>query len=120
MKQRVKAALLSIAVFPGAGHFYAKKHRAGALFAVIAALCVCWLVVIADDLVREMLAGISSGRWGASIGELEAVLRQLWVTSYLERMQVPGWGLIATWLVSTLDAWRVGHALDAATPTASP
>lgn len=106
-----KAVFVNFFVFPGAGYFVLKKRVRGAVSALIVATCLGFVLFEAQvkaDIVAEK---INSGAIPMSLASMTSELRL--VPSPLSRSkQIFIYALLATtWVLSTLDCFRVGRRL---------
>jgi len=115
MKKSTKAVLLSAFVFPGAGHFFLKKHIAGIVLsgAAFAAL----YVVIANLVERaQQIAGkLQSGEIRMDIAEITDLVSRQPMGTEDQSAGIATAVLIIAWLGSIADSYRVGHMQDKGT-----
>ena len=108
MSNRKKAVLLSALVYPGAGHFILKKY------AVCVALVVAFsvpLVLVINEIMtktRQIAEQISNGEITSDLTAItEAVLN---LTSGNEALSINISIMTIVWVISILDAYRVGKS----------
>lgn len=117
MKKSTKSVLLSMFVFPGAGHFFLKKYVAGLFFSVGAAAATYAIVSSAVKTALEMVGNIQTGSIPLDL-EIGSLLELL---SHSQQSYASGndgsthiamivWCLF--WLGAILDSFRIGHLLD--------
>ncbi len=112
MNKSNKAALFSALVFPGAGHFFLKRHVSGAVIAC-AALGGLYLI-IANMLERaqEIADKILSGEVGLDIATITELVSQQSASNDSQLLDIAGAVLIISWLIGIADSYRVGRAQD--------
>jgi len=77
MNKSNKAALFSALVFPGAGHFFLKRHISGAVIACAALVALYLIIANLLERAREIADKILSGEVGLDIATImELVSRQ--------------------------------------------
>ena len=111
MKKPVKAALLSALVFPGAGQLLLKRYYSCAFFAAFS--CV-GLYLLFNDLfnrAQEILEKIQSGEVSPDIASITNVVQQQSANT-MESLSPALMILLISWLVSVVEAYRVGYKLE--------
>ena len=110
MNKPLKAALFSALIFPGLGQLLLKKYFSAAFFAFFA--CVTLYILFSDLLSRaqEILDKIQAGEVAADLASItELVHQQSAATmSFSPALTL----LLITWLVSIIEAYRVGRKLE--------
>lgn len=112
MKQSLKAALLSALLIPGAGQIILKRYISGAFYALVALISLSVIVAevlklahgISDHINSDAMQATSSGFIGAVSAGFKVADMTLINTSFVVFLFI--------WLVSILDAYRVGNQLD--------
>lgn len=112
MKESVKAALWSIFIFPGSGHFYLKKPLVGTFAAgmTIAAL----VVILAKMMERasQIADKIVTGEVPLDLAVItELVSKQSEMDQSLG-VEMASYALLAIWVVAAIDAYRLGRIKD--------
>jgi TM2 domain-containing membrane protein YozV len=103
-----KAACLSAFVFPGSGHFFLKCHLRGILFATIAAIGLFLIMQSAFAIAWDIAQDIEHGKIPFNISSIRSVVQKA-MTIYNEpSLMMAKSAIIASWSVSTIDAYRVG------------
>lgn len=105
MRQAVKAALLSGLVFPGTGQLGLKRIARGMAFMGSALVC---LVMLVTATVHELMPSLENLD-PSDPNAIAALAGQSGQTS-MDSLYVAL--LLVCWLWSTLDAFRLGWALD--------
>ena len=116
MNHSLKGALWSALVLPGLGQLLLKRYISGVVFVLISitALVVILLKVfnIASSITNQILQTSAQLDMPAVIGAIS----QSTMISDTHTMNIAFVIFLVTWLVSTLDAYRIGDQLDKKTP----
>jgi len=106
----LRAALLSALVFPGCGHFLLKSYLIGALLAGTAIACLYFLFSNILEIAEGISAKIQTGEIALDVAQItQAITRQL-AGSSTEQINASTYILLACWLVSIVDSYRVGRS----------
>lgn len=111
MKKSLKAALFCALIFPGAGQLLLKRYFSAAFFASFG--CVGLYLLFSDLLVRaqEIVEKVQSGEVSADLATITALVHQQSANA-MESLSPALTILAITWLVSVVEAYRVGCQLD--------
>lgn len=112
MKKSVKAALLSGLVFPGAGHFSLKRYQRGFIFFAPALLAVFLLVQQALDKAYAIVEQIERGRVALDAEAISRLISEPPGGQQLLVSNIATWMLVACWLLSMVDSFRLGKQAD--------
>ncbi len=112
MKNSLKAALLSALIVPGAGHIMLKRYFSGGLFALVSIIALFIIVakilklssVIVEKINNDALDSTSNGLIGIISNSMVEANTGVMNTAFLIYLGV--------WLLSVLDAYRVGDIAD--------
>jgi len=111
MKKSFKAALFSAFIFPGSGQLLLKKYPSAAFFALFAST---GLYLLFNDLfsrAQQILEKVQRGEIAADLVTIiELVHQQL--ANTMESLSPALTILLITWLVSVVEAYRVGLKLE--------
>ena len=109
MNKSMKAALLSAFVFPGAGHFFLKKHIAGTVLAG-AAFTSLWLV-ISDAVERALQISekIQRGEVQLDIAAITELVTKQPTGNEAQLLNIASAVFFISWLIGIVDSYRVGH-----------
>ena len=111
MKKSVKAALFSAFIFPGAGQLLLKKYISAVYFAIFASIGLYLLFSNLLTRTQAILDKVQSGEISADIGVITAELHQQ--TASIAGSLSPALViLLVAWLVSVVEAYRVGSKDD--------
>ena len=112
MTNAAKAALWSIFVFPGSGHFVLKKPVSGTVIVGLSLVALTIIVIEAVERAMQIVDKILNGEIAldplviaeqVSMQSAQADSQLLSIASYL---------LIAVWIISAIDAYRIGRIKD--------
>jgi TM2 domain-containing membrane protein YozV len=112
MNKSLKAALISALVFPGFGHFLLKKPIQGILLAVLAALCLYFLLASIYDLAQQLSLQIQQGQIAMDLGSINQALSQQALQHEASNINMPSLLLITLWLIGIFDSYRIGAEQD--------
>jgi hypothetical protein len=112
MKKSMKAVLLSAFVFPGAGHFFLKKHLTGTVLAGSAFISLYLVVSKTVERALQIFEKIQLGEVPPDITTItELVTRQSTGTD-AKLLNIASAVLIISLLIGLIDSYRVGRAQD--------
>lgn len=100
MKQAIKATLLSGLVFPGLGQIALKSYARGLAFLAVALACAISLVKTTVNAVMTSMAMLEQGASNTA------------TQAQAEGSGVALWVFALCWLLSLLDAYRLGADKD--------
>lgn len=107
MSRSTTAALISLLVFPGAGHLYLKRRMRALAFIVPTAVAAVYFVVDATRRATDMANQIMSGSMGMDPAAIAAKLEQAGPTSFL--VDLATYVMLACWIAAAVDAWLLGR-----------
>lgn len=109
MKKSTVAVLLSLFVFPGAGHLYLKRRLRALAFLAPAAVAALYVinqaVVAANRIVDQILAGTASMDPATMAAQIEQSGGNTLAANLASAV------MLICWLGSALDAWRLAREL---------
>lgn len=110
MKSAVKAALWSIFIFPGSGHFVLKKPISGT---VIAGISLAALTVVVIEAVERAMQIVDKVITGEIPLDPLVIAEQVSMQSNQSQMLHNAWYvLIIVWVFAAIDAYRRGRIQD--------
>ena len=112
MKNSLKAALLSALVLPGAGQIVLKRYFSGAVFALISMVALSVIMAKIIKLSTVIISKINSGALDQSSNGLIGILSNSMVEVNTGVMNTAFLIYLGVWIVSILDAYRVGELVD--------
>jgi hypothetical protein len=110
MNKSMKAALLSALVFPGAGHFYLKKHLVGIILTAAALTSLAVVISQALERAQKIAEKIQSGDIPLDIAMISELVSEPPTGSEANLLNIASAVLIITWLIGIIDAYRIGRA----------
>ena len=112
MNKSSKAVSLSAFVFPGAGHFFLKKHAVGAILAG-AAMTTLYLIG-ATVIVRaqQIAQQIQSGEVPLDIAAIAQLLSGQTTGIETQSLNLATAVFTVTWLVGIVDSYRIARQKD--------
>ena len=109
MKRSTKAALLSALVFPGAGHFYLKRHIVGIVLTGAALASISLIVSEAIDRAMRIAGEIQLGEGAVDVAAITELLSNQ-ASDAGPLMDIATAVLIGAWFIGIVDAYRLGRA----------
>lgn len=110
MTKPLKAALFSLLLFPGVGQLLLKKYLSALFFASFACIGLYLLFSNLFSRVNEILEQVQSGEVAGDIATITALVQQqseAATSSFSPALTI----LLITWLVSGVEAYRIGRKL---------
>jgi TM2 domain-containing membrane protein YozV len=107
MNKPIKAALFSALIFPGAGQLLLKKYVSATYFAVFAGVGLYFLFSNLMSKAQNIIDKIQLGEASADLATILELVNQQSATS-LDSLSPALIILSVTWLVSVVEAYRVG------------
>lgn len=108
MSRSTNAVLLSVLVFPGAGHIYLKRRRRALLFIVPTLTAATYFGMDLFKRASVIANEIMSGSMGMDPAAFAARVQPTDPTPFL--ISVAVYVLIACWTGAAIDAWLLGRA----------
>ena len=112
MKKSVKAALYSGLLFPGTGHFSLGRYPRGMLFFMPAFISFIFLVHNALSKAYAIVERIERNELPQDPQAIALLISADPGESELLLLRIVTWTLIACWLGSIIDAYRLGKTAD--------
>jgi TM2 domain-containing membrane protein YozV len=112
MKKAATAALWSIFVFPGSGHFVLKKPISGTVIVSLSLVALTVIVVKAVERAMLIVDKVISGEIPLDplvIAE-QVSIQSAQADSQL--LSIATYGLIVVWIFAAIDAYRIGRIKD--------
>jgi uncharacterized membrane protein (UPF0136 family) len=111
MSKAIKAALLSAFLFPGAGHFFLKKHLVGSLLAGAAFGSLYFVLSRVVERALQITEKIQSGEVQPDIAVISELISKQTTGTDARLLSVASTVLIISWLLGVIDSYRVGRIL---------
>ena len=115
MNHSLKAALWSALVLPGLGHVMLKRYIVGGLFALISLSALSVIVVKVFNISHTIVEQINQGSVQADMAGVIEIISQSSVLNDTNTMNIAFIIYLIIWLLSILDAYRIGDSLDKST-----
>lgn len=112
MKKPVKAALWSIFILPGSGHFYLKKPVMGS---VIVAIVCAGLSVVVFEIVERAMKIVDKILLGEIPYDPFIIAEMVSKQSESENSQWLDYAwyvLVSIWIIAAIDAYRLARVID--------
>ena len=97
----MKAILLSALVFPGAGHFYLKKHLAGSAFACVAFVALTIVLVQAVVTALQIARRIQSGDVQLDVATIAELVSNHTAGNEVQLASIATMVLFMSWIIGT-------------------
>jgi TM2 domain-containing membrane protein YozV len=107
MNKPVKAALFSALIFPGAGQLLLKKYLSACYFAAFASVGLFLLLSNLMARAQDIIDKVQSGEVAADLATIAELVHQQ-SASATESLNPALIILLVTWLVSVVEAYRIG------------
>jgi len=112
MKKSTKAALLSAFVFPGAGHYFLKKHIPGIVLSGTAFAALYVVIANVVEMAQQIAVKLQSGEIRMDIAEIADLVSRQPMGAEAQSTDIATAVLIIAWLGGIADSYRVGHMQD--------
>lgn len=112
MRKSIKAALFSILLFPGAGHFSLKRYRRGMIFFIPALLILLFLINYSINKAYQIADQIMSGNIPLDPESVSNLISQSPTGAELFRLQTAMWVMAICWIIGAIDSIRLGYIAD--------
>ena len=111
-----RAAILSAAIYPGAGLFFLRHYLRGCIFAIPATLIIILLFKNLFDtavaLNKQLATEAAKGNYAIDLGHLWSSLHaSLFNSPYWDQGK---WILLASWILSIISSYFAGKKMDIA------
>ena len=108
MNKAIKAALLSALVFPGAGQFYLKRYWRGLLMMLITIVGLAVIIIKATTAALDRLQALQGTGTAFDINAISSLAEQSSANMLSDNTIILVF-LVACWIFSVLDAYRIGR-----------
>ena len=109
MSKSTKAVLLSALVFPGAGHFFLKKHISAVVLMSAALGSLYYLVTTAVERALQITEKIQSGEVQLDVAEITELVSKQLTGAEAQMQNIATAVLLISWLVGIFDSYRVAR-----------
>jgi len=108
MNKATKALLLSLFILPGAGHFFLKKYRIGALLASISLIAVYHLMSVAISNALQITEQIQMGQLQPDVATITALITKQSAAN-AQSLDVAMMSIVICWVIGIVDSYRLGR-----------
>ena len=108
----MKAALLSALVFPGAGHFFLKKHIRGIILTCASVASLYFLISGIVERALHIADKINRGEVQLDVAAIMELVSAQPTGTEAQLINSASAFLILVWLIGIVDAYRVGRIQD--------
>jgi len=112
MKSSNKALLLSVLVFPGAGHYSLKKYRHSAAIASAAIFCLYIVFSKLMEKAQVIAEKIQAGEIALDVNAISAELHNHAFSGDIQQINYALAVLIFVWIFGIFDSYRLGLKRD--------
>jgi len=112
MKLSTKAALWSAFAIPGAGQLILKRYLSGSIFIIISVISLTVIIVKLFDFAYSLANQISSDAVKLDMAGTIGVLGNSIVDAKVHIISIAVLVFFVTWIVSIVDAYRIGDSMD--------
>ena len=112
MSKSIQAVLLSALVFPGAGHFFLKKHVLGCVLAVISGICLYLLLSTVFGISSEINTKIQTGEMVFDTQVINDTVREKLTGGGYEYLGTSALIFIICWIIGVIDSFKAGRLQD--------
>jgi hypothetical protein len=109
MNNSMKAALLSAFIFPGAGHFFLKKHVSGAALVATAFAALYLIISNAVERALQIAEKIQSGEVQLDVAAIAELVSKQPTGTGTQVLNIATAVLFISWLIGIVDSYRVGR-----------
>lgn len=109
MTTSMKAALLSALVFPGAGHFFLKRHLHGVALVSATIASLYFLISGAVERALQITGKIQQGEVPLDLVAITELVSAQPTGIEAQRFDIASAVLLIAWLIGIIDSYRVGR-----------
>jgi GNAT superfamily N-acetyltransferase len=114
VKKSLKAVLFSGLVFPGSGYFVLRLPVRGLVVVALALVSLVELVSVAMAQATFVMNKVMTGDVPMDANGIESLVTTASAASSTSLADLASWVLLACWIISTIDCYRIGRKLDLA------
>lgn len=108
MEKSLKALLLSLLLYPGVGHFFLKKNKAGCFFAAFFSLPVFIVLSEIFTKMNQIITRLESGELPFDPIAVTKAISEITSSSDSQLLTINIYVLVVIWIISAFDAYRLG------------
>lgn len=108
MTKSMKAALLSALVFPGAGHFFLKRHIRGIILTSTTIASLYFLIAGVVEKALHIVDKIQRGEVQPDVAAITDLVTAQPTGSEMHVITIASYVLMIAWVIGIVDAYRIG------------
>ena len=112
MDKAIKATLLSIFIFPGAGHFLLKQYITGTILFVTTLVALGMLMAKMVEIAVQIAGQIQTGEVQYNVATIVELISMKTTGGDAQLLNFATMTLFIAWLVGIVDSYRVGRAQE--------
>ena len=112
MTTSIKAALLSALVFPGAGHFFLKRHLRGLVLTLATIASLYFLISGVVERALQITDKIQRGEVQLDVAAITELISVQPTGSEIQIINIASAVLMLAWLIGIVDSYRIGRIQD--------
>lgn len=112
MTKSIKAALLSALVFPGAGHFFLKRHIQGIILTTATIASLYFLISGVVTKALQITDKINRGEIQLDVAAINDLVSAQPTGSEVQVITIASYVLLIAWLIGIVDSYRIGRIQD--------
>jgi hypothetical protein len=112
MNKSMKAALLSVFIFPGVGHFFLKKYISGTVLAAAAMTALYLIISRAVARTLQITEKIQRGDVQLDVAAITDLVSKPPSGTEGQLLNMATTMLIVVWLIGIVDSFRAGRRQD--------
>ncbi len=112
MNRPLKATLLSVFIFPGAGHFLLKQYVAGTILAGTTLLALGILMIKMIEIAVQIAAKLQTGEVQYDVAAITELISTNAFGNEAQLLNYATTVLVIAWLVGIIDSYRIARAQE--------
>jgi hypothetical protein len=112
MTKSIKAVLLSALVFPGAGHFFLKRHILGIILTSATIASLYFLISGVVEKALKITDKIQRGEVLPDVAAITDLISAQPTGSEIQVITIASYVLMIAWVIGIVDSYRIGRIQD--------
>ncbi|MBU2870462.1 hypothetical protein [Colwellia sp. E2M01] len=108
MKQSIKVLLLSLFVFPGAGHIFLKKYPLAFVFILSTLYLLFDFIKALHEVAQKIVDDVLLGKIAMDLSAIHQALQTKLVIDY-NNFSTVSYLLLLLWIIAAFDAYRIAN-----------
>jgi len=108
MNKPIKAAMLSLFIYPGAGQVFLKRYKTATVFIVLFSIPFCWLLWDMIEQTNQLMKTVIENNLPLNVATLTDMFKTL-TSAHTQAVSNKGTFMVIIWLLSSVDAYRAVH-----------